>query len=142
MKSLNPILLLLIFSVLACLHFSWALGSNWGFAAALPTTAEGEFLLQPTPIDSAIVGFGLLAFAIYYLLQTQWINKPLPNKINRIIGWIIPGIFLLRAVGDFQYVGIFKPPMETVFAQADFFFYSPLCLLIALLGFLVVKPND
>ncbi|MDW3211320.1 MAG: DUF3995 domain-containing protein [Reichenbachiella sp.] len=142
MKSQNPIILLLIFSALAGLHFSWALGSHWGFTAALPTTPEGDLLLKPTPLDSAIVGFGLMAFGIYYLLQTQWINKTLPDKLNRIIGWVIPGIFLLRAVGDFKYVGIFKPPMQTAFAQADFFFYSPLCLLIALLGFLVVRPKD
>lgn len=142
MKNQNATILILVFLVLASIHFSWAMGSSWGFEAALPTTATGELLLQPTPLESAIVGLGLLAFGFFYLFQTQWINKTLPNRINNIIGWIIPGIFLLRAIGDFQYVGIFKPPMETVFAQADFFYYSPLCLFIALLGFLIIKPKD
>lgn len=142
MKSRNSLFLFIIFFALALLHFSWALGSSWGFLAALPTNAEGDLLLQPTSSDSAVVGFGLFAFGIFYLIQTHWINKTLPFKLNRIIGWIIPGIFLLRAVGDFTFVGIFKPPIETAFAQADFYFYSPLCLLIALLGFLIVRSDD
>ncbi|WP_420579894.1 DUF3995 domain-containing protein [Reichenbachiella sp.] len=142
MKSTNPFILILIFSFLAGIHFSWAMGSSWGFMAALPTTTDGDLLFRPTPAESATVGAGFMAFAIYYLIQTNWIAIELPAKMNRIIGWIIPCIFLLRAIGDFKYVGIFKPPMQTEFAQADFFFYSPLCLLIALLGFVIVKPNN
>lgn len=142
MKTLYPPTLLFIFSILAGIHFSWALGSTWGILAALPTTEAGELLIQPTFIDSAVVGAGLLTFGIYYLFQTSWVKQSLPQKINSILGWGIPSIFLLRAIGDFKYVGIFKPPMETTFATADFYFYSPLCLLIALLGFLIIKSDD
>ena len=142
MKSLKPAILILVFFVLARIHFSWALGSSWGFMAALPINANGDLLLQPTVMDCAIVGVGLLAFGIFYILQTHWVTNPLSDKANRIIGWTIPSIFLLRAVGEFKYIGIFKPPMDTAFAQADFFFYSPLCLLIALLGFLIIRLID
>lgn len=142
MKALSPTILIVIFSSLAGLHFSWALGSSWGFMAALPTTVDGQLLFEPHPIESAIIGLGLLTFGIFYLLQTSWINKSLPEKTNKIIGWGIPSIFLLRAIGDFKYVGIFKPPIETAFATADFYFYSPLCLFIALLGFLIIKSDD
>ena len=41
-------------------------------------------------------------------------------------------IMLIRAVGDFKYVGFFKKIKGTIFAQNDTHFYSPLCLLISI----------
>ena len=134
--------LTVIFAALSALHFSWALGYSWGFRAALPTTSSGQFLFEPQPIDSAIVGFGLLAFAVFYLLQLNGLALKLNQKFNKIISWFIPSIFLLRAIGDFKYVGIFKPPMDTAFASADFYIYSPICLFIALFGYLIANTED
>jgi hypothetical protein len=37
---------------------------------------------------------------------------------------------LLRAVGEFRYVGLFKRVRGTKFAVLDTFVYSPLCLLL------------
>jgi hypothetical protein len=45
--------------------------------------------------------------------------------------------FLLRAVGEFRLVGLFKRIRGTAFARWDTWLFSPLCLLIALAFFFV-----
>ena len=52
----------------------------------------------------------------------------------RFGGWVIPIIFLLRAIGEFKYVGIFKRVKKTKFGRFDTKLFSPLCLIISILG--------
>lgn len=124
--------------MLAAIHFYWALGGDWGFAHALPTTEQGERVLNPTKLESALVGLGLTAFGLFYLIKSGFISVHLPHWIEQLGGWIIPAIFLLRAIGDFKYAGFFKSIRQTDFGTLDTMFYSPLCLLIALLGISLV----
>ena len=49
---------------------------------------------------------------------------------------IVTGLFFLRAIGEFRYVGFFKRVRDTAFAKADTRFYSPLCVFIAVLSLL------
>lgn len=119
------------------LHLYWAAGGNFGFAASLPTKESGERVLNPKKIDSAIVGLGLVSFGFYYLLKTELIEYPLPNWLTTYGGWIIPSIFLLRALGDFKYVGFFKRVTKTDFAYKDTRYFSPLCLITGIIGILI-----
>lgn len=98
----------IILIVLSVLHFHWAFGGLWGFDKALPTNEKGVRVLNPKKLDSAIVGLGLLIFSIFYLIGTGVIFISLPAWVYSYIGWIIPAIFTLRALGDFRYVGFFK----------------------------------
>jgi hypothetical protein len=61
-----------------------------------------------------------------------------PDWILKIGLWIIPIIFSLRAIGDFKYIGFFKQVKATEFARLDTVFYSPLCVMIALIGFILL----
>ncbi len=142
MKANLSIVLVLVFTGLSTLHFYWAIGGQWGFSESLPTDVYGNRLLNPKALESAIVGSGLLVFAIFYVIQSDLVYSMKPHTITKIIGWTIPSIFLLRAIGDFKYIGIFKPPIETTFAKADLYFYSPLCLFIALFGYIIIKSNN
>lgn len=94
-------------------------------------------MLNPTRRDSLIVGVGLLFFATFYLLKVRGIELDLPTWVMKAAGWLIPLIFLLRAMGDFKYIGFFKKVKETDFAVRDTRFYSPLCLFIGLNGVFV-----
>lgn len=132
-----PITLSLIFITLAAIHFNWVFGGRFGFAAALPTKITGERVLNPKTIDSAIVGLVLTIFSLFYLLKSGLISFPLPQWLFSSIGWVIPTIFLLRAIGDFKYVGFFKRVRSTKFGKLDSKFFSPLCLLIAILGLII-----
>jgi hypothetical protein len=51
--------------------------------------------------------------------------------------FVIAALFLLRAIGDFKYVGFFKSVSQTDFARLDSLLFTPLCLLIAIAAFLI-----
>jgi len=50
-----------------------------------------------------------------------------------VLAWVLAALFLIRAVGEFRYVGFFKSVRDTRFATWDSWLFSPLCLLIAVL---------
>ena len=131
------ILLSLILIVLGLLHFNWVLGGKFGFEESLPTKESGERVLNPKKIDSAIVGLGLSLFGAFYIFKCGLINYSLPEWILKYGSWIIPSVFLVRAIGDFKYVGFFKKIKNTKFGKTDSKLFSPLCLVIGILGFLV-----
>jgi hypothetical protein len=137
MKLTLSILLTIILSSLSLLHVYWAAGGQWGFDKALPTTEDGVRILNPKTIDSIIVGIGLSLFALFYLHSANLVVISFPGWITKIGLWLIPIIFSLRAIGDFKYIGFFKQIKTTEFAQLDTVFYSPLCVTIALIGFVV-----
>lgn len=128
------ILLVIIFFALGLIHFNWVISGEFGFDESLPTNEKGDRVLNPKKIDSAIVGIGLTTFGMFYLLKSGLIDYSLPDFIMKYGGWIIPIIFLLRAIGDFKYIGFFKRIKNTRFGKLDTCFFSPLCLVIALLG--------
>ncbi|MEX0289037.1 MAG: DUF3995 domain-containing protein [Flavobacteriaceae bacterium] len=129
-----------LFFLLSMLHFYWALGGKWGFLASLPTTKQGKTVLNPKKIDSTLVGLFLLAFTVFYfnLIFTFF---HLPSQSNKYIGWSIALLFLIRAVGDFKYIGFFKKIKETAFAKMDQNYFSPLCLTIAIIALLLPLLN-
>lgn len=126
-------LLSLIFLILAILHLNWAIGNTWGLDNALPAKETGERVLTPGRFMTLTVALGLLGCCFFYFINPEPGN---PNNWIFDYGrWIVPIIFLVRAIGDFKYVGLFKKIKNTKFAQMDSKYYSPLCFLIALIGF-------
>ena len=131
------ILLSIILIGLGLIHFSWVVGGKFGFAESLPTKESGERVLNPKKIDSAIVGIGLTAFGIFYVLKSGIFEYNLPEWIMKYGSWIIPTIFLLRAIGEFKYIGFFKSIKKTDFGKLDTKFFSPLCLIIGIFGIII-----
>lgn len=140
---INTILILilfLIFSTLGIIHFYWAKGGKWGFKNAIPTKENGDLVLNPRAIDSIMVGVYLTIIAFFYLLQIDLFEINIPNWTSYIL-WIIPSIFFLRAIGDFKYVGFFKRIKTTLFAKWDTQLFSPLCLGMSIIGFIIAYLN-
>ncbi|SNT04081.1 Protein of unknown function [Ekhidna lutea] len=127
----------LILLILSGIHISWALGSEWSFRSVIPTNENDEPVLNPTRKDSALVGIGLLFFAVFYLIKIDLLILEIPSWAINIASWMIPSIFLFRAIGDFRYVGFFKKITKTPFAKKDALVYSPLCLGLAIIGFII-----
>ena len=138
----TSLLLSITLIVLGLIHFNWVLGGKWGFEVALPTNEAGKRVLNPKKFDSMIVGLGLSAFGAFYLFQAVFTAIKMPDWLTTYVGWIIPSIFLLRAVGDFVYVGFFKTIKSTPFAKMDTKLFSPLCLFMALAGFTIQIFNQ
>ncbi|MCW5516938.1 DUF3995 domain-containing protein [Muriicola sp. Z0-33] len=132
-----PILLSLILLGLGIIHFYWAIGGKIAFSNSLPTKENGKKVLNPKKIDIAIVGFGLTIFGIFYIIKSGLIDCNLPELLIKYAGWIIPSIFLLRTIGEFKYVGVFKRIKKTEFGMKDTKLYTPLCLLIGVLGIII-----
>jgi hypothetical protein len=132
----SALLLVFLFSVLAGIHFYWSLGGRWAIEVVVPVNKEGKKVINASALSSLLVGLGLLMFAMYYLnCIVEWIT--LPIMIQQSVGLLIPIIFLLRAIGDFNYVGYSKKIKDTEFARRDTKYFAPLCVVIALLGSIV-----
>lgn len=108
-----------------------------GGSAALPTNHKGELVLKPTVFDTAVVALVLLFISIFFMLLAKSESTYLSAKVTNWILWILIAVFLLRAIGEFRYVGFFKRVKDTQFANLDTRYYSPLCLIISLLIFVL-----
>lgn len=130
-----------IFLLLAVLHFYWASGGQWGIQGAIPDIWMDTFLDQKnrivTAIATVIVALGLVIFSIVmssnYFDLSICIDEHRIDLATRIIG----GIFILRAIGDFRFVGIFKNDSKSKFATNDSKYYVPLCLYLGVSIFLI-----
>jgi len=131
------ILISIILIGLGVIHFNWVIGGEFGFSESLPTKESGERVLNPKKMDSAIVGIGLTVFGLFYIFKSSLIAHNLPAWIMVYVGWIVPSIFILRAIGEFKYIGFFKRIKKTKFGKRDTMFFSPLCFLIGIIGIII-----
>ena len=131
------VFLFLIFMVLGGFHFYWLLGGTWGLEMAIPSKGKKVSTLSIPKFATLIVGLVLVIFGLIYLNKPELINIQVPNWITNYAYWIIPSIFILRAIGEFNYVGFFKKVKDTEFAKADSKIFSPLCLIIGIIGILI-----
>lgn len=134
--NIFPLTNTFIFLAISGIHFFWAFGGHWGADAAIPTNKEGKRMLSPDIFATLIVAFGILAMALLHLEKIQVVSLPIPAWINAYGLKIIAGIFLIRAIGEFRYVGFFKKVKGTRFANLDTKYYSPLCLLLSINAFI------
>lgn len=141
MITIISIILFLIFLFLGSIHFYWAFGGRWGITAVIPTKNDGAESMTPPIIATIIVGLGLLLFGVFYLNQSRFSFIELPLYLENICKWSIPILFILRAIGEFNYVGIFKKIKHTNFAKMDRLIFTPLCLAIGTLGLVVILLN-
>jgi len=134
MEEILALVLSVIFFILSIIHFLWATGSEWSYDKVLPTDNDGKRVLSPRRIDCLIVAVGLLLFSIFYLISSQVVKVDVPSAVLKYGGWVFPLIFLIRAIGDFKYAGIFKRVKGTTFASWDNRLFTPLCLVIGIIG--------
>ena len=134
-KYLSFILVLTYF-VIALIHFYWLFGEKW-IDKALPADENGKIVLNPGKFETVIVTFGLLLFAFYYLLKMELFEMEIPKLIAEYSGWIISLIFIVRAIGDFKYVGFFKRIKKTEFAKLDTRYFTFISLIIGLIGIII-----
>ncbi len=127
------------FFILSSIHLYWALGYKRGLEDTIPKTPDGDWVIKPKRLDSAIVGIGLLLFGIFYMIRIKLIILSFPLWLSNIASWVIPFIFFVRAMGDFRYVGVFKRVKSTEFAKKDDWFYTPICLTISIIGFILAS---
>ncbi|MBK7465824.1 MAG: DUF3995 domain-containing protein [Saprospiraceae bacterium] len=65
-------------------------------------------------------------------IENKWIQFLMKYSLS-----FIAILFIVRAIGDFQYVGFFKKIKHSLFAEYDTNYFSPLCLIIGILAILL-----
>ncbi len=135
--ALIALTLFLIFVVLGGFHFYWLFGGSWGLKKVIPTKNNDSYALSTPKLATLMVGLVLVSFGLIYLIKSGLVNILLPSWVTSYMYWIVPSIFILRAIGDFNYVGFFKRIKQTEFSKADSKIFSPLCLVIGILGLLI-----
>lgn len=131
MKIIIAITVLSILIFIVLVHIYWALGGKRWVNVALPKleSKENQPVFEPGILATLIVAGGLCLFALSILEIMTWVH---------ISDWLIyvafgaAIIFLLRAIGEFKYVGFFKRVKGSDFAKMDTILYSPLCLFLSL----------
>ncbi|MCC5816656.1 MAG: DUF3995 domain-containing protein [Leptospira sp.] len=129
-----PFILAFIFFTLSAIHIYWGIGGRWGTEAVIPTTTEKQKSIMPGKLATFGVAFGLFALGIFICLKAEWLTLSIPSFISDYGLYAIGFVFLLRAIGEFKYVGFFKRIKNTKFAYYDTRYFSPLCLVVAMLS--------
>nr|WP_298790853.1 DUF3995 domain-containing protein [uncultured Allomuricauda sp.] len=124
------ILISIVLIVLAILHFFWALFGIKEPEAVVPTSIGSNQVKTPNKIMAVLVGLILLGFAFVFINKiSNYVDYPWLRYVSIGIGVI----FIIRAFGDFKYVGFFKTAKNSKFSALDTKYYSPLCLLMGVL---------
>jgi hypothetical protein len=137
MISILSFILFLIFSLLSGIHFYWLFGGNWGLKSVIPSKGNDPVILAIPKFATILVALGLLFFGLIYLNFTELLSVQLNHWLLEYGMWFIPSLFLLRAIGEFNYVGVFKRIKNTSFAKADNQIFIPLCASIGIIGLLI-----
>jgi hypothetical protein len=129
-----------VFAVLSALHVFWAAGGRTG-GVAIPRQG-GDALFRPSPLGTLAVALALAAAAASVAAAAGWFGAAAPRRAGRAVTYVLSVLFLLRAVGDFRYVGFFKSMGGEPFRSWDTWLFSPLCAAIAVAAFLVARRRE
>jgi hypothetical protein len=141
LSHLLPLAICLIFVVLALWHFYMATKPSTGVSAAVPSV-DGKPLFVPRRMPTVAVGLALLLCSALVGATGGLIpNWPSRRVLVVMCDALALGL-LLRAIGEFRYVGFFKRVRNTPFSRLDSLLYSPLCLLLAAGVALVAYRSD
>lgn len=118
---------------LAIVHARWGVVGLSPRSATIPEVG-GRALFVPSRTACFAVATALFAASSVLLVQ----SGRLPTVVGPWLGLVgsaaVGGVLVLRAVGDFRYVGFFKRVRGTTFATLDSYCYSPLCLVLGALA--------
>ena len=130
-----------LFCAIALLHFYWAFGGRHFKFTVLPKHAEGQTVFQPGFFSTIVVAVGLVIFAFITLGNLGWFDEFIPHQFIHYATLVIGAIFILRAIGDFKFIGFFKKVKGTDFADNDTRIFSPIALLMGVVSIAIVIWN-
>jgi hypothetical protein len=130
---------ILILNSIAGIHFYWFVGGTFGLKAAIPMKDDLSPLFKIGKHGPLIVGLGLFSLSLLILDNTGFWG---PISTKALSGNIYAGfsiIFLIRAIGDTNYVGFFSKKRKTLFHYWDMRLHSVISLILSgLLGLLFI----
>lgn len=122
----------IIFALLSFLHMYWLSGGRWGIYKAVPQV-PGKESLKPVIWIAVLIIVGAFLMALIQLFVLFSFQIPIEYFLFGKRGLlVISALFLLRSIGDFRYIGIFRKIKNTEFAKTDARISTPLCLYISI----------
>ena len=124
-----PATLATVLALLAAVHVYWAIGGAWGKASSLPEVG-GRPAFIPSRGATLLVAAGLSFGALVALSRGHLAFSSRPGSLAHWFTLAFGLAFVLRAIGEFRLVGVFKRVRDTSFARRDTWLFSPLSLLL------------
>ncbi|HKU63264.1 MAG TPA: DUF3995 domain-containing protein [Gemmatimonadales bacterium] len=113
------------------LHLYWAAGGRWGHSAALPER-DGRPAFEPGLGNTLLVA-ALHALAAVVVLGRVGLGPAAHiGSLTHVGTWAVAAAFLLRGIGDFRLMGLFRRNRDTRFARWDRRVYTPLALTLGI----------
>jgi hypothetical protein len=131
MSNAPAITVCAVFVALALWHFRMAMSPPSGEETGAVPSLGGRPLFVPSRKATVGVGVALLAFAALVASTGGLLPLGVPGIVLVGLSYALALGLLLRAIGEFRYVGFFKRVRGSRFATLDTLVYSPLCLLLA-----------
>lgn len=124
-------------------HLYWAAGGRRGAKLVIPTDPQqdGRPLFQPSALGTLVVAGFLAAVAGLALLVRSGQALVISADVARIALGLCGALFVLRAIGDFRWVGFFKSVRGTPFARWDDWLFSPFILVVGLACLAIVAAT-
>jgi hypothetical protein len=119
------------FLLISAFHLFWGIKGISPHSVFIPS-ADNKHLFSPSKLSCFLIGLIFLIGAMHILMLEGIIPPLFSQSTMMILNRIISAVFLLRAIGEFRYIGFFKKIRGTRFAKYDDRFFSPLCMAIAL----------
>lgn len=138
MKDILVFIFSSIFLVISLFHFYWGFGGKFGSGAVIPTKTDADMTFKPGKIATILVAFVFLAVALFPLIESKWINIQLPEILINYGYWFLGAVLIIRSIGEFKYVGLFKKVKNTSFAKNDTKYYTPLCISLVIIITLIL----
>ncbi|MCU6712719.1 DUF3995 domain-containing protein [Paenibacillus sp. J5C_2022] len=136
-----PIISCLILLLLAFIHVYWAFGGTKGIHAVIPQDDHHQRKFTPGKWATLLVALCLFSACLILGIQSSLIPFAGLANLARILCFFCFLVFGLRAIGDFNYVGLFKKRRKTFFFKMDTVAYTPLCLLLSFTFIYVFLTN-
>jgi hypothetical protein len=126
----------LLLLAIGLLHGYWAFGGRWASRVVIPEIG-GRLAFQPPVAATVAVAFALFTAAALVSGQLGLWGNHFPSWVFRVATWVMGAVFLIRAIGDFRLVGLFKKVCDTRFASWDTRLFTPRCLFMGLVMILL-----
>lgn len=122
---------------ISLLHLYWAVKKQGAPGIGVPSHADGSPVFVPSRTATVAVSL-LLALAAFLLLERSGLGPGLLPPAWRALGTGgLALVLLIRGIGDFRFVGLFKRERSTAFARIDTWLYTPLVLVLSAAATLV-----
>jgi len=124
--------------IAAFVHIYWGLGGQLGLDHTIPVDQQGKKVFEFSRIASLAIAGGLIAISVLFLVKIGFISLGLPSWLVFYSLLAFSGIFIMRALGDFKYIGFTKKIKDTQYGHLDTKIYSPIFLIIGILSLIIV----